>query len=149
MKKQLTEFYLDWYDNYGSVQAMAWDYELTEDECRQLIEIGRKYRLKESVRKKQIETKLLTNWPTFKQVIREYKFRAECEEDVRALQTRMLGDFYICKSVATPPDVTVILESNLSLPEIINLMRTVSDAHVMHQTVKPIEEYTGERDYDL
>jgi len=43
MKQHLINFFLDYFNNYLTVTKMAEDYELTVDECKQLIEIGRKY----------------------------------------------------------------------------------------------------------
>ena len=47
------------------------------------------------------------------------------------------------------PDVEFEFETELALDEIIMTLQDIDDSHVMYQTVKPIDEYTGERDYDL
>jgi hypothetical protein len=48
MKKYLIEFYLDWVNNFLTVAKMASNYGITDEECHQLIEIGRKYQLEQS-----------------------------------------------------------------------------------------------------
>jgi hypothetical protein len=44
------------------------------------------------------------------------------------------------------PDVVVTFDTSSSLSEIKQKLREVPDSHVMLQTVKPINEYTGERE---
>ena len=85
----------------------------------------------------------------------KYKFRAECSHDALTFRDNTIGlteNFTIIPQdiEGSPiPDVDVEFDSEMSLDEIIDEMREVIDGHVMLQTVKPIEEYTGERDYDL
>ena len=43
MAKQLQEFYLDWVNNYLTVDKMAEHHELTVADARLLIELGRSY----------------------------------------------------------------------------------------------------------
>lgn len=43
MKDTLIAFYLDWVNNYLTVELMARYNQLTEDETTKLIEMGRKY----------------------------------------------------------------------------------------------------------
>ncbi len=43
MKDKLIEFYMDYANNYLTVTKMAEDYGLSLQECKSLIEIGRKY----------------------------------------------------------------------------------------------------------
>ena len=43
MKQQIIDFYLDYTNNYLTASKMAEDYGLTIYECKQLIDIGRKY----------------------------------------------------------------------------------------------------------
>ena len=43
MKKHLIKFYLDWTNNWLTVSKMAEHYQIEEEECSQLIDIGRKY----------------------------------------------------------------------------------------------------------
>jgi hypothetical protein len=85
----------------------------------------------------------------------KYKFRAECSLDALTFKDNTIGltdNFEITQQDIDGlpiPDVDVEFESDLSLDEIIDEMRDIIDGHVMLQTVKPIGEYTGERDYDL
>ena len=81
----------------------------------------------------------------------EYKCRAECMHDVMRLitigkESISIIDMEVVRGV---PDVEVIFNSSLNLQEIIELMAEIPDSHVMYQTVKPTEFYTGKRDYDL
>jgi ABC-type uncharacterized transport system permease subunit len=81
----------------------------------------------------------------------KYKFRAECSQDAEQFKhenREAISDYEIQK-VEGYPDVYVTFDSYLELSEIIELMRDIDDGHVMYQTVKPIEEYTGERNYEL
>ncbi len=80
-----------------------------------------------------------------------YRFRAECQVDVDELR-RLIGtklDRITIVNTAPYPDVEVEIETSFSLDELRNLMRQVLDGHVMVQTVAPITEYTGERNYEL
>lgn len=43
MKKALIKFYLDWTNNWLTVKEMSAHYNLTEDDCNTLIDLGRKY----------------------------------------------------------------------------------------------------------
>ena len=43
MKKQLQEFYLDWVNNYLTIEKMAEHYGLTADATQVLIDLGRLY----------------------------------------------------------------------------------------------------------
>lgn len=79
-----------------------------------------------------------------------YKFRAECQEDAQNFQNISKGlaqNFDFQKG--TVIDIIVTFDSNLNLSEIIGLLRNIEDGHVMVQTVRPIHEYTGQRNYDL
>ena len=44
------------------------------------------------------------------------------------------------------PDVEFEFETNLTLDEVIEILKNVPDGHVMYQSVQPIADYTGERD---
>jgi hypothetical protein len=85
----------------------------------------------------------------------KYKFRAECSYDALTFIDKTTGLTYNFEikqqdiDGSLIPDVDVIFESDLSLDEIRDKIREVIDGHVMLQTVKPIDEYTAERDYDL
>ena len=41
IKQSLIEFYLDWINNYLTIDKMASDYNLTNEQCNTLINIGR------------------------------------------------------------------------------------------------------------
>ena len=43
MKKQLIELYLDWVNNFVSLEGFANYYELTTEEANTLIDLGRKF----------------------------------------------------------------------------------------------------------
>ena len=43
MKKQLIELYLDWVNNFVSLEGFASHYELTTEEANTLIDLGRKF----------------------------------------------------------------------------------------------------------
>ena len=43
MKKKLIEFYLDYVNNYITVEYMAGAYDITVEDCTALIEMGRRY----------------------------------------------------------------------------------------------------------
>lgn len=86
----------------------------------------------------------------------EYKFRAETIVDIEkwlsALRTNgaMLVDSIHVQSISRElPDVEVTFYSDDTLDDIRDVMRHVVDGHVMWQTVQPVAEYTGERDYEL
>jgi len=76
-----------------------------------------------------------------------YKLRAEGAPDI--------AEFI---SIASPylisykmehvgvPDVEFEFETNLTLDEVIEILKNVPDGHVMYQSVQPIADYTGERD---
>ena len=84
----------------------------------------------------------------------QYKFRAECPHDVAVLSNVLVRDKHrhmIINRTMEPgyPDVEIELDIDLTRPELISIMRTIEDGHVMRQTVQPIESYTGNRDYTL
>jgi hypothetical protein len=77
-----------------------------------------------------------------------YKLRAEGLNDFLSfLQT---GMYMRMKSFTIEPigvpDVVVSFVTDASLSEIKSKLREVQDSHVMLETIKPINEYTGERD---
>ena len=81
----------------------------------------------------------------------KYKLRAECSQDVVYFLNNVhtqLSSFSLIKDKELP-DVEFEFETDLTLDEIILTLQDFDDAHVMYQTVKPIEEYTGERNYEL
>ena len=46
------------------------------------------------------------------------------------------------------PDLDVEFKSTLSHEQLLRKFDKVTDAHIAFQTLMPIEEYTGERDFD-
>jgi len=77
-----------------------------------------------------------------------YKLRAEGLNDFLAfLQNDMYFKIkYFTIEPIGVPDVVVTFETSSSLSEIKEKLKEVPDSHVMLQTVKPINEYTGERE---
>jgi hypothetical protein len=81
----------------------------------------------------------------------KYKLRAECSKDVVGFLNNVhsqLSSFSLIKDKELP-DVEFEFETDLALDEIILILKDLDDAHVMYQTVKLIDEYTGERNYEL
>jgi len=80
-----------------------------------------------------------------------YKLRAECLSDVvefiRKEQNHLIN--FNTQKDGIFPDYDLEFETELDLDQIILKLREIEDSHVMYQTVKPIAEYTGQRDYDL
>lgn len=86
----------------------------------------------------------------------QFKFRAECLADVREKWLAALADndaeveAIHCVSLNDElPDVEVTFYSDDSLDEIRDVMRQIIDGHVMWQTVAPIAEYTGQRNFEV
>ena len=81
----------------------------------------------------------------------KYKLRAECSNDVVLFIQNTHSQMLNFSMVKYPelPDVDFEFETELALEEIILILKDIEDSHVMYQTVKPIEEYTGDRDYNL
>jgi hypothetical protein len=78
-----------------------------------------------------------------------FKFRAECLEDVVNLLYRIkTKDTEIHIKFFQVPDVEAVLATDLSLEEVIDQARAVTDGHVIVETVQPEEEYTGDRDWN-
>jgi hypothetical protein len=84
--------------------------------------------------------------------INTYRFRAECETDVENLKTLLPGHYVVTRETLNVkgeevpiPDVTVELTTLKPIKEVIEKMRSVSDGHVMAETVEYFTEYTGIR----
>ncbi len=77
----------------------------------------------------------------------KYKLRAECEHDINALKKRLKVEEFLNDEGF--PDCEVIIESSLTLSEIRDFIRLISDGHVMLQTIQLAHEYDGIRDYSL
>lgn len=80
-----------------------------------------------------------------------YKLRAECEDDVNELQKMLRYNFYTLTKTIHPylPDTIVEVATSLTLRELQDIIRDITDGHVMLQTIALKENYTGERDYGL
>lgn len=76
-----------------------------------------------------------------------YKLRAEGLSDFLAFLQQ--GMYFRVKSftveTTSGPDVVVSFKTDASLSEIKSKLNEVPDSHVMLETIKPIKEYTGER----
>ena len=82
--------------------------------------------------------------------ITHFKFRAECETDVNKLRKIMGRRCHkTVKEIGCFPDTEVDLYTTMSLDDLRNEMRKITDGHVMLQTVALAEDYTGERNYEL
>ena len=83
-----------------------------------------------------------------------FKFRAECSVDVaqfalavgsndpKFLVHRMTGDVYNGRPM---PDVEVLIESGLDQSHLSAIASGLTDCHVIAETIKPAQTYTGER----
>ncbi len=85
-----------------------------------------------------------------------FSFRAECQRDVEKLTAvgKAAGikvAFRNVKHELPFPDVDVEIESQWSLEDLMNLMRSVVDGHVMRQTLRPVPltENSLERDRNI
>lgn len=83
----------------------------------------------------------------------KYKFRAECEHDLNELSKLIRNNKKEATIEAVKhakfPDCEAIISTELTLVEIRSTMKEITDGHVMRQTIKPLHEYNGERDYSL
>lgn len=77
----------------------------------------------------------------------KYKLRAECSHDIEQFKQWMEGDTWNHQQDKDQnfPDVELTFDSALSQEKINSVLRLIPDSHVMIETLKPIEEYTGER----
>ena len=78
---------------------------------------------------------------------KHYKLRAECLHDVLLLIRKMTKNVWGIKIVqwGTSPDVEFEFKSRLTLDEILAILSNQVDSHVMRDTLRPFDEYTGER----
>jgi hypothetical protein len=87
--------------------------------------------------------------------MRTYKFRCECPDDYERIQA-VCGEGMIeakvipqfINEIIPISDQEVEFKSTLSYKQLLHMFDGVVDAHIAFQTLMPIEEYTGERDYD-
>lgn len=81
-----------------------------------------------------------------------YKFRAECATDAvvffKALEEAEFDNIHFEPAQDEAlPDVEVVFDSDQSLARLIQVAKTCEDCHVIAQTIRPIDRYTGERNY--
>lgn len=79
----------------------------------------------------------------------KYKLRAECSYDLTLfinLCHNILSQFSMIK-MNQIPDVEFEFTTDLSIIEVIDYLETLEDSHVMIETLKAIDSYTGIRDY--
>jgi hypothetical protein len=76
-----------------------------------------------------------------------FKLRAECLQDVIGLIQRMPENAWAVKIEQwdSLPDVEFEFKTRLNQTEIIGLLNQQDDSHVMIDTLKSIDEYTGKR----
>ena len=43
LKQTIADFYLDWVNNYLTVEKMSQDYQISETACSKIIDYGKKY----------------------------------------------------------------------------------------------------------
>ena len=79
--------------------------------------------------------------------LKHFKLRAECFHDVLQLLNKMCKNLYGFKIERDfYPDVDFEFVTNLTSDEIMAILRRQTDSHVMMETLKPFDEYTGERE---
>ena len=80
-----------------------------------------------------------------------YKLRAECSQDVSSFiaKAHMQMQTFSMIKIDYLQDCEFVFESNLTLNEIVYVLKDLVDCHVMYQTVKPIDEFTGERNFEM
>jgi hypothetical protein len=82
-----------------------------------------------------------------------FRFRAECEADTQALiaivPEKSLVRFVSIREASYPDEFCEIEIHGFNLEAMREFCRSVTDGHVMLQTIQPKDAYTGERDYDL
>jgi len=78
---------------------------------------------------------------------RHYKLRAECLNDALLLIDKMPNNVWGMRieQWGPMPDVEFEFKSRLTLDEILAILSNQVDSHVMRDTLRPFDEYTGER----
>lgn len=86
-----------------------------------------------------------------------YRLRAEVFQDLAKLaiamapnggHVRMTAFTIVAVGIGSLPNFEMLLDSPLTLDELLAVIGTIEDGHVMFQTVAPLGRYTGERDFD-
>ena len=82
-----------------------------------------------------------------------FKLRAEFTPDVEALRelipSHSIEHVHIHPVIGLPDCDCILRVSGFNLEAMREFCRGVTDGHVMLQTIQPVSQYTGERDYDL
>ena len=83
----------------------------------------------------------------------KYKFRAECEQDVKNfisfIPNHLVSYYDICVEQLICPDVEGIIDIDMKLSDLRFLINQIPDCHVIAQTINYINKYTGERNYNI
>ena len=77
-----------------------------------------------------------------------YKYRAESYVDVIRDYNIYPCEYIVVTPIQRFPDCEVVMGSNLQLDEIKQQMNEIPDSHVMIETIKPYDQYTGERTFE-
>ena len=78
--------------------------------------------------------------------LNHFKLRAECFQDVLILIDKLNKNLYGFRIERDfLPDVEFEFITNLTLDEILAILDNQVDSHVMMETLRPFDEYTGER----
>ncbi len=82
--------------------------------------------------------------------MKKYKLRAECTADILLFIPMILSRVksFTLLPLDLSPDIEFEFTLDATLDEILDCLRYIDDGHVMYQSVQPIEQYTGERDYN-
>lgn len=79
--------------------------------------------------------------------MRHFKLRAECLDDVLQFIHKMPTNVWEMKivQVGQLPDVEFEFKTTLTLNEVLSILSRQTDSHVMMETLRPFDKYTGER----
>jgi hypothetical protein len=75
-----------------------------------------------------------------------YKFRCECKADADLIMNKIQGEYKTFIDEFYEMEVELI--TNKSISDIIAIMRTIPDTHTACETIMPVAEYTGIRNYN-
>jgi len=103
-----------------------------------------------SDQKNENEIELITKTPSFSIYpnYTRFKLRAECLNDaIQFIRSRKIKNLWHVKIEQEElyPDVDFEFNTKMSLKEILIILSTIPDSHVMMDTINPIEKYTGKR----
>lgn len=77
-----------------------------------------------------------------------YKFRAECINDVHEFMKKAKFEFEYDTKIERKgrvPDVVVEIATKVSIDSIISILNEIPDSHVIIETIRPKNLYTGDR----